>query len=133
MVEIDVKIQAKDLYNYMMAHSYSSASGLLGSCVGGLMVVMAFMSGQWIFLIGGVILLLYLPWTLNIKSKQQVLNNPTFKNILHYTFDEEGISVSQGAETQKQAWEDMYKAISTCKVILFKPNEQMQPFYLKGY
>lgn len=118
MLELDVKIEARDLYDYMMAHTYNSPSGILGSCAGGLMVVIGVMQNQWIFIIAGVILLLYLPWTLFLKSKQQALNNPAFKNALHYILDENGITVSQGEESQSQSWENMYKAISTSKSII---------------
>lgn len=118
MLELDVKISDKDLYDYMMAHSYNSASGILGSCVGGLMVVVAFLNGHWIFLICGMVLLLYLPLHLKIKSKQQVINNPAFQKPLHYTLNEEGITISQGEEKQSQKWADMYKAISTGRSII---------------
>ena len=118
MLELDIKISDKDLYDYMMAHSYNSASGILGSCVGGLMVVVALLNGHWIYLICGVVLLLYLPFNLRIKSKQQALNNPAFQKTLHYTLDEEGITISLGEERQSQKWSDMYKAISTNRSII---------------
>ncbi len=118
MLEVDVKITDKDLYDYMMAHSYNSASGILGSCVGGLMVVVACLNGYWIYLICGIILLLYLPLNLKVKSKRQALNNPSFKEPLHYKLDEEGITISQGDQSQSQKWEDMYKAISTNRSII---------------
>lgn len=118
MLEFDVKITDKDLYDYMMAHSYNNASGILGSCVGALMVVAAFMNGQWIYLICGIILLLYIPINLRIKSKQQILNNAAFKKPLHYMLDENGITISQGEESQTQKWEDMYKAVSTNRSII---------------
>lgn len=118
MLELDVKIEAHDLYDYMMAHSYNSPSGILGSCVGALGVVYGVMTKQWIFLILGIVLLVYLPWTLNLKSRQQVLNNPVFKEPLHYVLDENGLTVSQGETVQSQAWEDMYKATSTSKSII---------------
>jgi len=118
MLEFDIKINDKDLYDYMMAHAYNGASGLLGSCVGALLVVAAFMNGHWIYLICGVILLLYLPINLKIKSKQQVINNPAFRKPLHYQLDDEGIAISQGEESQCQKWEDMYKAISTSRSII---------------
>ncbi len=118
MVEFDVKIEAKDLYDYMLAHSYNSGAGILGSCVGALMVVIAFLSRQWIFLICGAVLLIYLPWVLFLKSRQQAKNNPAFARPLHYRLDEEGISVSQDGQTQSQAWRDMYKAVSTAGSIV---------------
>ena len=118
MVELDIKIEAKDLYDYMMAHTYNSPSGIIGSCFGALMVVVGALTQMWIYAIFGVVLLLYLPWNLKIKSKQQALLNPAFKEALHYVLDEKGITVSQGDQTQSQAWEDMYKATSTTKSII---------------
>lgn len=119
VIEFDVKIEAGDLYNYMMAHAYNSASGILGSCVGALMLVAFGMDmQQWIFLVCGVILLLYLPVSLKLKSKQTALLNPSFQKPLHYVLDEEGIAVSQGEATERQAWADLYKATATGKSVI---------------
>lgn len=118
MIEFDVTIKPGDLYDYMMRHTYNSPAGILGSGVGAVMAVAGSMKGQWLFVILGAVLLLYLPWTLFIKSRQQALKNPAFRKPLHYVIDEEGISVSQSGETQKQKWEDMYKAVSTGKSII---------------
>ena len=119
MIEFDVKIEAQDLYNYMMAHAYNSASGLIGSCFGALMIVIFGLDPrQWIFLVCGVILLLYLPVSLKLKSKQIALTNPSFQKPLHYTLDEEGIAVSQGETTERQAWTDLYKATATGKRVI---------------
>lgn len=119
MIEFDVKIEAGDLYNYMMAHAYGSASGLIGSCVGALMLVIFGMDpGQWIFLVCGVILLLYLPVSLQLKSRQLALTNPAFQKPLHYVLDEEGISVSQGETTERQAWGDLYRATATGRSVI---------------
>ena len=118
MLEFDIKITDKELYDYMMAHSYAGGAGILGSCLGALMFLVGLMNSQWIYVICGVVLLLYLPVNLRVKSKQQILNNPVFKEALHYTLDEQGITISQGEQSQSQKWEDMYKAISTSKSII---------------
>lgn len=112
-LEFDVKMTAGVLYDYMLRHTYYSASGLLGTMVGALMIVWFAMKGGVIFLIAGIVILAYLPWTLFIKSRQQMLNTPAFKEPLHYKLTDEGIEVSQGEEVQSQKWEDMYKAVST--------------------
>ena len=117
-IEFDVKINAGILYDYMLHHTYNSAAGLLGTAVGALMIV-AFSMGQGIlFLIAGIVILAYLPWTLFIKSRQQVLMTPAFKKPLHYKLDENGITVSQDDTEEKQEWEQMYKAVSTGKSII---------------
>ncbi len=86
MVELDVKITSGDLYDFLLRHSYNSVSGLLGAVIGALGVVVGISRQYWIYLILGVVILLYLPWTLFIKSKQQVANNPVFKEPLHYVW-----------------------------------------------
>ena len=118
MVELDIKIGAGDLYDFMLMHSYSKPSGLMGSTLGAVMIIVAFSTKQWLFLIGGIVLLLYLPWVLFIKSRQQVLGNPVFKQPLHYVLNEEGMTISQGENVTTQSWEDMVKAVSTSKSII---------------
>lgn len=117
-VEFDVKITPGALYDYMLYHTYTSASGLIGTGVGALLVVAFFMGYGVLFLIGGVVILAYLPWTLFIKSRQQYLSNPAFKNPLHYRMTDEGMSVSQNGELQSQKWEYMHKAVSTPRSLI---------------
>ena len=113
MVELDVKIEAGDLYDYMLMHAYHSSSGLLSGGVGAVAVLVGVMRGQPIYLLAGLVLLLYLPWTLFLKSRQQTLGNPAFKQPLHYVLDEHGITISQNGEQQHQDWDSMVKAVST--------------------
>ncbi len=117
-LEADVRVNSGDLYDYMLYHAYHGAQGLLGSCIGALAILIFLSNHQWIYLIAGVIMLVYLPWTLFLKSKQQALNTPAFQDALHYTFDEQGISVSQGETTESMAWKDIYKAVSTNRSII---------------
>ena len=118
MVEFDIKITGKDLYNYMLAHTYSTPSGILGSSFGALMLVMGALNGGTVYMIAGAALLLYLPWTLYIKSYKQAQNNPVYKESIHYVIDDSGITVSQGDQTQTLSWDKLYKATSTTKSII---------------
>lgn len=118
MLELDVKIESKDLYDYMLRHSYNSPSGILGSCFGALMVVLAVLTGQWMYLVFGIIMLAYLPWTLFLRSKKQVLTNAGFQKPLHYVLDDTGVTISQGEESVQYLWEEMVKAVSTGRSII---------------
>jgi len=118
MVELDIKIDAGDLYDYMLMHAYNGASGILGSCLGALAAVVGFTRGPVILGILGLIVLVYLPWTLFLKSRQQALTNPAFAKPLHYRLDEQGITVSQGDSEEQQNWSDMVKAVSTSRSII---------------
>lgn len=117
-VEFDIQMTAGDLYDYMLHHTYSSASGLIGSVAGALMIVAGSAGAGILCMAAGLIVLLYLPITLFLKSKQQFIMNPSFKKPLHFKMTEEGIEVSQGEEIQSQKWEDMHKAVSTMRSII---------------
>ena len=117
-IELNIQINAGDLYDYMLRHTYHGAQGLLGSCVGALAILIFLGNHQVIYLIAGIVLLAYLPWNLFIKSRQQMLSNPAFKKPLHYILNEEGISVSQDVVTECQKWENMHKAVATSRSII---------------
>lgn len=117
-LEFDVTMTSGVLYDYLLRHTYYSASGLIGTMVGALLIIYFFAKGGFLFLLAGCVILLYLPWTLFLKSRQQMLRTPAFQKPLHYKLSEEGIQVSQGEEIQMQGWEQMYKAVSTGKSII---------------
>lgn len=117
-IEFDVKISANVLYDYMLRHTYSSLSGIMGTLVGALMLVLFASNRQPICLIIGVVILLYLPWTLFIKSRQQALGTPAFKKPLHYRLSDEGIEVSQDETVEQMGWDGMVKAVSTINSII---------------
>lgn len=118
MLNLTVKIKAGDLYDYMLRHSFCSPSGILGSTFGAVLVVFAVMTQQWIFIVLGLVMLLYLPWTLFVKSRRQILSNPSFQEPLNYILDDAGLTITQGEESAAMAWEDMYKAVSTSRSII---------------
>ncbi len=118
MVELDIKIEAGDLYDYLLMHNYNSAAGVLGSAVGAMLILFAVATERWAFVALGVVLLLYMPWTLFVKSRRQVLSNPSFQKPLHYLLSDEGITISQGEESLQYRWEEMYKAVSTGRSII---------------
>ena len=117
-VEFDVKITAADLYDYMLSHTYSSFSGLFGSIVGALFIVMYFSVGYFLYLFAGVVILLYIPCSLFMRAHKQVALNEAFKKPLHYVLTEEGVTVSQGEDEMFQEWDVVYKAKSTNRSLL---------------
>lgn len=117
MVELDIGIKAGDLYDFMLYHHYNRVSGLVGSILGALMVIVAFSMRYWLLMIAGIVVLLYLPWVLFVKSGRQALA-PVFHEPLHYVLDENGMTVSQGDAVTTQSWDDMVKAVSTSRSII---------------
>ena len=94
-VKFEVKINSSVLYDYMMRHTYSSFAGVIGTVVGALILVAFSMNGHFIYLIAGIVILVYQPASLYLKAKQQALN-PAFSKPLCYRLTEEGVEVSQG-------------------------------------
>ena len=119
-IEFDVKINANILYDYLLRHNYMSMQGLLGTLVGALLVVAFLMNHELIiYLIMGIVLMIYLPAALFLRAHKQALL-PVFKKPLHYCMSDEGVCVSQGEESQMQLWDTMYKAVSTrTSIILY--------------
>jgi hypothetical protein len=113
-IEFDVKMEASLLYDYMLHHTYSSFQGILGTVIGALMIVGFFSTGQILLLLAGIVIVAYLPWTLFLKSRQQMLNTPAFKEPLHYKLTEEGVEISQNEVREFQKWEE----VSTGKSII---------------
>lgn len=117
-LEFDVKVTTSVLYDYLLFHTYTSISGMLGTLVG-VILLMAFLSTRYvIYLIAGVVLIAYLPGALFLRAMQQVQNTPAFKRPLHYRMTDEGVSVSQGDSEEQQSWDSCVKAVSTGRSII---------------
>ena len=117
-VEFDVKVTPGVLYDYLLSHTYRTASGLIGTIVGVLLIMAFAMAHKPPYLIAGIVIIAYIPWTLFIKSRQQYLANASFKQPIHYLLNDEGIRISQEDSEATILWEDTYKAMSTGGSIL---------------
>ncbi|MCR5502059.1 MAG: YcxB family protein [Lachnospiraceae bacterium] len=112
-LEFDVRMTKNALYDYMLYHTYTGFSGILGTMVGIFLIVAFVMKGSPLYLIAGLIIILYLPGALFLRSTQQYLNNPAFKEPFHYLVNDEGITVTQKELSETIPWDGMVKAVST--------------------
>ena len=109
-LEFDVKVDAGMLYDFLLRHTYTSAQGLIGTCVGALFIVgFAMQPDRYAALVVGLIILIYLPISLSLKAKAQALN-PVFRRPIHYTMTEEGVMVSQETEETEETEETSAEA-----------------------
>ena len=122
-IEFDVNMTTSKMYDYMLYHTFRSFSGILGEIVGILLIACFFVTYKWIYLVAGIIVVLYLPIALYMNAKKQVMLNPVFKKTLHYTLDEEGITITVGEDSDSQKWSDMHKAVSSPKSIIIYTNK----------
>ena len=121
-IEFDVQMTTSKMYDYMLYHTFRSFSGIMGEVVGIMLIACYFAAGKPLYLIAGIIVVLYLPVALFMNAKKQVSLNPVFKIPLHYILDEEGITVTSGENSDSQKWSDMHKAVSSGKSIIIYTN-----------
>ena len=68
--EFDIKMTTKAMYNFLMYHTYHTMNGIFSVVAGLALIVFFFVQrggdGQntWMFLLFGVLFIVYLPWTL---------------------------------------------------------------------
>ncbi len=120
--EFDVKMTTGKMYDYMLRHTFTSFAGVLGEILGVLLVAGSFIYSQWLYLVFGIVCILYQPVALYWRSKKQVENTPAFREPLHYTLDDAGVTVRSGEETESLPWEKMYKAVSTSRSVILYTN-----------
>lgn len=112
-VNFDVKMTFSALFDYKLQHSYKQAISILSTAVGLVMIYAFIRYSKWYFLVGGILLVLYLPLTLIKNTFVQMKMVPSFKNVMHYRICEEGIEASLGEEKQLIPWENCVKACGT--------------------
>ena len=117
IIEFDVQMNAGLLYDYSLYHVYRSPVGVLGCVMGMLLLANFARTHSFIYLIFGIIVLVYLPVTLFMNCKRQMLLVEAYKSPLHYRVSDEGIEISQGEITQGHKWDQVIRVTATAKSI----------------
>ena len=115
-VKFSVQITVKDMFLFLLHHSYRGVSLLMDAIVtfGALGLLLAGFGEGDPVKIGALIFVALLfpvvhPLQLYFKAKKQVKKNDVFKMPLDYMLNDEGITLSQGAEAQSFSWADVYQ------------------------
>ena len=66
--EFDVKMTTGKMYDYMLRHTFTSFSGIVGELLGVLLVVGFFMYGNGVYLVAGATCVFYQPVALYYRS-----------------------------------------------------------------
>ncbi len=111
-IEFDVKMTVGTLFDFKIQYAYKQAVTILSTCVG-FVLCFLFLTGKQtniIYLLFGILLILYVPVTSIYNAFVQVKMIPSFQKPLHYKLSEEGIEISQEDVTQTLPWEQVVKA-----------------------
>lgn len=124
-IEFDVTLESKDMYRFNMYQMYTGFHGIFSIVIGLALFAAAIgtygkvtVSYTALYVIFGILFLIYMPVTLWMRSKHSLASSAVLKNTLHYALDEEGVHVSQGEESALLPWNQIYKMISTKSNVL---------------
>lgn len=129
-IELDIKITAKDLFNFNIRQAYKGIQGFLSILLPVLAFSYAITSiGQveviytLLYFALGALFLLYVPLSL-WKRANKVVNDPNnaLSKTLHYEFEEEVIRVSVEEENVEFKWENIYMMKTSGKLLLVYTN-----------
>ncbi len=124
-VKFQVQMTDKYMYDFMLYHNYTQASGLMGAIAGVLCLAVFFTkmsngdtTSSVVWLMCAILFLVVNPYNLKTRAKMQVKNTPMFQKPLEYELTEEGVIVRQDEHSEMITWEDFTKAVSTGKSVL---------------
>lgn len=125
-LEIDVQLNAEQYYHFNIYHCYHSLNGFVSIFMG--VICMAYgilfykqlrLAQVVMFLLLGILFLVYNPVALYLRSKRRFLSNPVMKNPVTYIFRESGILLKQGEVEEEMLWDSIYKIIKTKESMIF--------------
>lgn len=128
-LELEVSLNEKQYYHFNLYHCYHSMNGFLSIFLGLLCMVYGAFGianpGSYttlqivFFFVFGVVILVYNPIALNIRSRHRFLKNPVMKKPVTYVFSKTGIKLKQGEVEEEMKWENIYKIIKTKESMIF--------------
>lgn len=129
MIEFDIKLTSRDMYRFNMYQAYTGTQGWISILSAVLVFAVAWTrhadmeaSKLVMYLVFGILLLIYLPAVLYMRSKQSLAASPALRESLHYCVDEDGIHVSQGEAAADLKWNQIYRMVATKSNVLVYSN-----------
>lgn len=120
-----VKLSARDIYEFSMHNSYYNISGFIGVMISLVALVGAVFSIGRTSIVNTVLLFIVAamftviqPLMIKLKSNKQAKMNQSIGAFLEYTFDDEGFTISDGANEDRVMWELILKLESTKNLAL---------------
>ncbi len=117
---VKVNLNDKDLYSFLLYHNYHGAQGKLGILV----AILAFIAAgvtfgnvemlyTVLYVVCGIVFLIYTPLSLKLKAKQQFGLVPDLKEEMTYEFSDEGIRSSIKDQSVQVKWITLFKISGT--------------------
>lgn len=117
-IEFDVKMTSPVMYDYMMYHTVTGIQFWMAEIIGVMLCAMFFVNHNPLYILAGIVVLVYLPVERYFQAKKQVTLNPVFKETLHYTLDDDKMAVDVLDEHMEAEWSRISKVRSTKKSLI---------------
>lgn len=126
-IKLSVRLTAKEMFNFMMKHTYSSMSGYIGLVLSACALagfVMTVANPQVntaykiVLFLTALLFTVIQPVTLYKKSKKQVEQNENINKPMEYKFTDSMIQISQGEEHVEYEWNQVIK-VNSSKLCIF--------------
>lgn len=130
MIEFDVTITAKDMYNYNVYHNYRNFNGIMGIIIGVICLCLCVAGAMneanisYVLLMGffGLFCTVITPVRIYLSSVRQVSMTPSFKKPLHYEVSDKTITISQDGQQAAFPIQEVWKVVDTGKSIVIYVN-----------
>ncbi len=124
-VEVDIKMTFADMYRFNLYHAYHHSQGILSIVLAVMLVALSILTWNGenpvynvIYLLAAVFVACYVPLSLRASVKKQMSASDAYREPIHYTFDEEGVTTSFKDQSATMPWKQMYKIVSTKRMVL---------------
>ena len=124
-VKFNVKMTEEYMYDFMLYHNYTHASGIVSVILGIVSlgtaisyIVASNVQYFCVWLMCAILLLIINPYTMKTRAKAQVQNTEMFQKPLEYEFTEAGITVRQDEAVATTTWDEVTKVIKTRKSVI---------------
>ncbi|MFI3172354.1 MAG: YcxB family protein [Eubacteriales bacterium] len=127
-IKVSVQMTVKEMYSFLLQHTYSSIGGIGGTVFGFVCLVyggngamISVNQSSLAILAIGVVFVFGQPIILWNRARQQVKRTPMFRKPIHYELSEEGIRVTQDDQESNVPWDTIVKVTATnsCIIIYF--------------
>ena len=124
-VKFRVQMTAEYMYDFMLYHNYTHASGIISAILGVVSLgtaIQYIVAGNvqyfCVWLMCAILLLFINPYTMKTRAKSQVQNTEMFQKPLEYEITEAGIAVRQDEAEATTTWDEVTKVIKTRKSVI---------------
>lgn len=121
-IRLNVKLTTKDMFDFMMKHTYSTISGYVGLVLS-ICALLGFfasltnsqftMAYRVVLIFTGLLFTVIQPLNLYWKSKRQVEKNEAINKTMEFVIDGSKIKVRHGDDSVEYDWNQVYKVNSS--------------------